>query len=528
MASGDRLLAGRYELGRALGVGMVGEVYEARDRELDRRVTVKLAHAHLASDEAFRDRFGRAARQAAGIRHPNVVVVHDIGGQARPFVVAEQVDGRSLRGLLREGRPLEPDRAMRIAVGVCSGLSAVHAAGLVHGALTPANLLLGPDDDVKVTDVGLAAATLGSSGLAGAVRYLSPEQTQAGVADDRSDVYSLGCCLYEMVTGRPPFDGPTPFAIAARHLREPPRPPRILNAAVPPALEATILRALAKNPNDRHQTPVELRRALQHAVQPRRRPTPAPPTTVGAPPADPPATGGQAWRSPEPPSTRGQGLRPSGPLAVPPREALVRALTKRPDPLARLRPLGPVLAAFLLMLLAAVVVRVGQAPGGAPVHEAATRAQGVQAQVARRVPPIVGVSQAQATRRLLAAGLKVGAVRRVRDQAVAEGRVVGTVPTPGSMLRKGGRVRLVVSDGAGLATVQELIAFVDQDPAAAGPRGATFRSRLARLEELSGSRRRAEVADLLAIAKAGAHNGNFTPRFSGAAVAVLSRLAERS
>jgi hypothetical protein len=527
MASGKKLLAGRYELGPVLGAGMVGEVYQARDRELDRRVAVKLAHAYLANDEAFADRFGRAARQAAGIRHPNVVVVYDLGGQARPFVVAEHVDGRSLRGLICGGRPLEPDRAMRIAMGVCSGLSAVHAAGLVHGALTPANLLLGPDDDVKVTDVGLAAATLGSRGLAGAVRYLSPEQTQAGVADDRSDVYSLGCCLYEMVTGRPPFDGPTPFAIAAGHLREPP-PPRIVNAAVPPALEATILQALAKNPHDRHQTPVELRRALQHATQPRRRPTPAPPTTLGAPPADPPATGGLAWRPPEPPSTRRQGSRPSDPLAVPPRAALVRALTKRPDPLARLRPLGPVLAAFLLMLLAAVVVRAGPTPGSAPVHAAATRAQGVQAQVVPRVPPVVGASQAQATRRLLAVGLRVGAVRRVRDQAVAEGRVVGTVPTPGSLLRKGGRVRLVVSDGAGPATVQELIALVDRDPAAAGPRGPTFRGRLARLGELSGSRRRAEVADLLAIARAGAHNGDFTPRFSGAAVAVLSRLAERS
>jgi eukaryotic-like serine/threonine-protein kinase len=516
MASGEKLLAGRYELRRALGAGMVGEVYEARDRELDRRVAVKLAHPYLASDEAFRDRFGRAARQAAGIQHPNVVVLYDMGGQARPFVVVEHVDGRSLRGLLRGGRPLEPDTAMRIAMGVCSGLSAVHAAGLVHGDVTPPNLLLGREGDVKVADVGLAAATLGSRGLVGAAGYLSPEQTQAGVADDRSDVYSLGCCLYEMVTGRPPFDGPTPFAIAACHLREPPPPPRTVNAAVPPALEAVILQALAKNPNDRHQTPVELRRALQYAaVQPRRGPTQAPRTTVGAPPADPPGTGGL-------------GLSPPDPLAVAPREALVRALTKRPDPLARLRPLGPVLAALLLVLLAAVVVRAGQAPGGAPVHEAATPAQGVQAQAARRVPPVVGVSQAQATRRLLAVGLKVGAVRHVRDEAVAEGRVVRIDPAPGSMLRKGARVRLVVADGAGPATVQELIALVDRDPAAAGPRGSTFRGRLARLDELSGLRRRAEVADLLAIARAGAHNGDFTPRFSGAAVAVLSRLAERS
>jgi hypothetical protein len=499
MASGERLLAGRFELRRLLGAGMVGEVYEARDRELDRRVAVKLAHAYLASAEAFRDRLGRAARQAAGIQHPNVVMLYEMGGDARPFLVMEHVDGGSLREFLGGGRSLEPDRAMRIAMGVCSGLSAVHATGLVHGDLTPANLLLGPEGDVKVADVGLAA-TLGSRGLAGAVRYLSPEQIQAGVADDRSDVYSLGCCLYEMTTGRPPFDGPTPFAVAACHLHEP--PPRIVNAAVPPALEAAILRALAKDPNDRHQTPEELRRALQDAAQPPHRPTQAPPTTVGAPPAEPPA--------------------------VPSHEALVRSLTKRPDPLPRLRPSGPLLAAFLLMLLAAVVVRVGQAPGGGPAHEAATRAQGRQAQVAVRVPPVVGLSQAQATRRLRGAGLRVGAVRRVRHQAVVEGRVVGTVPTAGSMLRKGGRVRLVVSDGAGPATVEELIAFVDRDPAAAGPRGPTFRGRLARLEDLSGPRRRAEVADLLAIARAGAHNGDFTPRFSGAAVAVLSRLAERS
>jgi eukaryotic-like serine/threonine-protein kinase len=514
MASGERLLAGRYELRRALGAGMVGEVYEARDRELNRRVAVKLAHAYLAGDEAFRRRFGRAARQAAGIQHPNVVVLYDLGGQARPFVVVEHVDGRSLRELLRGGRPVEPDTAVRIALGACSGLSAVHTAGLVHGDLTPANLLLGPEGDVKIADAGLAAATLGSRGLLGAVHYLSPEQIQAGVADDRSDVYSLGCCLYAMVTGRPPFDGPTPFAIAACHLREP--PPRTVNAAVPPELEAVILQALAKNPNDRHQTPVELRRALQQAVaQPRRHPTRAPRTTIGASPADPPVTGGL-------------GVSPPDPQAVAPREALVRALTKRPDPLVRLRPLGPVLAAFLLALLAAVVVRAGQAPGDAPGHATATRAQGVQAQTARPVPPVVGVSLAQASRRLLAAGLRVGAVRHVRDEAVAEGRVVRTNPAPGSMLPRGGRVRLVVSDGAHPATVQELIALVDRDPAAAGPRGPTFRGRLARLDELSGSRRRAEVADLLAIARAGSHNGDFTPRFSGAAVAVLSRLSEAS
>src|SRR5437867_2087809 len=204
MEAGGRLLAGRYRLGRPLGAGTLGQVFEADDRAAGRRVAVKLAYALLGDGDAGAGCL-RAAREAARLAHPNVVAVLGCGeDHGIPFVVMELVGGRSLRELLRTGGPPPPARAVEVAAQVCAALGAAHGQGLVHGGLTPGSVLVRPGGRVQVADFGLAAAL--ATGAPGAAAYRSPEQVQSGRGDDRSDLYALGCCLFELLTGEPPFD----------------------------------------------------------------------------------------------------------------------------------------------------------------------------------------------------------------------------------------------------------------------------------------------------------------------------------
>src|SRR6266545_1538355 len=270
MEAGGRLLAGRYQLGRPLGSGALGQVFEAVDTHNAGRVALRVAQAQLAGDAGARAAFLRAAREAGRLAHPNVVAVLGVGeDQGLPFVAMELVEGRTVRELQRTAGPAPVARAVEVAAQACAALGAAHAQGLVHGGLTPGKVRLRPDGLVQVADFGLAALVAQGHQAAG---YLSPEQVQSGRADDRSDLYALGCCLFELLTGEPPFDGPTPFVVMRRHLEESPRPPSTVRPGLPAWLDELVMWALAKHPAERPQTAAELRHALAQLPDPATRP----------------------------------------------------------------------------------------------------------------------------------------------------------------------------------------------------------------------------------------------------------------
>jgi predicted Ser/Thr protein kinase len=232
-------------------------------------VAIKVLQAQFARDPSFLIRFKREAQAAASLSHPNIVGVYDTGSEnGTHFIVMEYVDGRTLKDAIRAEGPLYPERAAEICADVCSALVAAHARGLIHRDIKPGNVMLTPDGKVKVMDFGIARATTSetitqTAAVVGTAQYISPEQAQGQTVDYRSDIYSLGCCLYEMLTGTVPFTGATPVAIAYRHVREDPTPPRMLNADVPAPLEAICLKAMAKLPDNRYQTAAEFQSDLE-------------------------------------------------------------------------------------------------------------------------------------------------------------------------------------------------------------------------------------------------------------------------
>jgi eukaryotic-like serine/threonine-protein kinase len=269
MATTPQVLLDRYEVGRLLGAGGMAEVYEGRDRLLARRVAIKVLQSQYVRDQGFLLRFKREAQAAASLSHPNVVAVYDTGSEdGTHFIVMEFVEGRTLKDVIRQEGPLYPDRVAEICADVCAALVAAHARGLIHRDIKPGNVMLTPDGKVKVMDFGIARATTSetitqTAAVLGTAQYISPEQAQGQPVDPRSDLYSLGCCLYEMLTGTVPFTGATPVAIAYRHVREDPTPPRMLNPDVPAPLEAICLKAMAKLPDNRYQTAAEFRDDLE-------------------------------------------------------------------------------------------------------------------------------------------------------------------------------------------------------------------------------------------------------------------------
>ncbi len=268
MGATPQILLGRYELGPLLGAGGMAEVFEGHDRLLARRVAIKILLAQYAHDPAFLARFRREAQSAASLSHPNIVGVFDTGSEGDTwFIVMEYVDGRTLKDIIRAEGALYWSRAAEVAADVAGALAVAHARGIVHRDVKPGNVMLTTEGKVKVMDFGIARASAvpsitQTSAVVGTAQYIAPEQAQGLEVDARTDVYALGCCLYEMVTGQVPFNGPTPVAIAYRHVREDPTPPRALNPDVPVALEQVCLKAMAKRPEDRYQTAAEMQRDL--------------------------------------------------------------------------------------------------------------------------------------------------------------------------------------------------------------------------------------------------------------------------
>lgn len=262
------VLGDRYEVGRLIGHGGMAEVYQGRDVLLDRPVAVKLL-GWASEDDERAQRLLREARAAASLSHPHVVAVHDIGLSPRAvFVVMEYLEGESLRELLAREHRVPALHAVTIGTQVCSALEAAHQRGVVHRDVTPANIMICHDGTVKMMDFGIARfakdATVTAAGLMiGTPAYMSPEQVQSAAVDGRADVYSLGCCLFHVLTGRPPFVGSDPAAVALQHVNQPPPPPDSVQPGVPPELAAVILRAIAKRPEDRYQSAAALRSALE-------------------------------------------------------------------------------------------------------------------------------------------------------------------------------------------------------------------------------------------------------------------------
>ncbi|MFI9808245.1 Stk1 family PASTA domain-containing Ser/Thr kinase [Streptomyces sp. NPDC052301] len=270
-----RRLGGRYELGQVLGRGGMAEVYLAHDTRLGRTVAVKTLRADLARDPSFQARFRREAQSAASLNHPAIVAVYDTGedyidGVSIPYIVMEYVDGSTLRELLHSGRKLLPERAMEMTVGILQGLEYAHRSGIVHRDIKPANVMLTRNGQVKVMDFGIARA-MGDAGMTmtqtaaviGTAQYLSPEQAKGEQVDARSDLYSTGCLLYELLTVRPPFVGDSPVAVAYQHVREEPQPPSVFDPEITPEMDAIVLKALVKDPNYRYQSADEMRADIE-------------------------------------------------------------------------------------------------------------------------------------------------------------------------------------------------------------------------------------------------------------------------
>ena len=274
-----QVLAGRYEIRDLIGRGGMAEVHLGYDKRLSRIIAIKLLRSDIAGDPTFQARFRREAQSAAALNHPTIVAVYDSGeeeitapnGATRsvPYIVMEYVEGHTVRELLGDGDAVPIPEAVEITTGVLDALEYSHRAGIVHRDIKPGNIMLTSTGAVKVMDFGIARAMEDSSAtvtqthaVVGTAQYLSPEQARGEVVDARSDLYSTGCLLYELLTGQPPFTGDSAVAIAYQHVREIPKPPSALAADVPESLDRVVLKALAKARDDRYQDAAHMRNEL--------------------------------------------------------------------------------------------------------------------------------------------------------------------------------------------------------------------------------------------------------------------------
>jgi predicted Ser/Thr protein kinase len=479
MTTSPQVLLDRYEVGRLLGAGGMAEVFEGRDRLLARRVAIKVPLSQHAHDPEFAHRFRREAQAAASLSHPGVVAVYDTGSEnGTHFIVMEYVDGRTLKDVIRAEAPLYPDRAAEITADVCAALAAAHARGLVHRDVKPANIMLMPDGRVKLMDLGIARAAAGetltqTAAMLGTAQYLSPEQAQGQAVDFRSDLYSVGCCLYEMLTGTVPFRGATPVAIAYRHVREDPAPPRLLNPDIPPSLEAVCLKAMAKRPENRYQTAAELRADLERARAGQR--VAAGPAAAGAGTAAmattmlPPLAGypdggatsamggtvvaGRAARHAEPPPARRRWwlwvLVPLGVVALAVGVAFTVSRLVKGLPETQVAPTLPTATRARVVETTALQTSTSQLPTTsrlptttAPPTTAPPTTQAQPAQV--QVPDVIGRRARVARAQLEAAGLQVNQQQAPVGDPQQGGRVILQNPPAGTTVGRGSTVTIVV------------------------------------------------------------------------------------
>ena len=423
--SGDRTngtLGGRYELGELLGHGGMADVRKGTDLRLGRTVAVKMLRTDLAKDATFQARFRREAQSAASLNAPTVVAVYDTGedeldGVRVPYIVMEYVEGQTLREVLREGQRLMPNRALEITSGVLAALEYSHRQGIIHRDIKPANVMLARNGDVKVMDFGIARAVADSgatmtqtANVLGTAQYLSPEQARGETVDARSDVYSTGCLLYELLTGRPPFQGESPVAVAYQHVRENPVPPSTLNPDVGAEPDAIVMKALTKNPANRYQSAAEMRTDIARALQG---------ATVAAPPV----------------------------MAEPPTQALTTVSEPTPEPEKSRKGAYAALIIGVLLVLALLGWGAWALLGGENNNVT--------------VPDVVGEKLKAAQTELDDAGFEVEVETQSSDEP--KNRVLTQDPSGNSEAEEGSTVNLVVSAGPEQVQVPQLEGLSEAD-----------------------------------------------------------------
>lgn len=493
-----RLLGGRYELDAVVGRGGMAEVYAGRDLRLDRRVAVKALRADLATEPTFQARFRREAQSAASLNHPSIAAVYDTGedvldGSTVPYIVMEYVAGRTLRDMLRDDRQLLPERGLEIIDGVLRALEYSHSKGFIHRDIKPANIMITTEREVKVMDFGIARAVhegtstmTQTAQVVGTAQYLSPEQARGERVDTRSDVYSTGCVLYEILTGSPPFRGDSPVAIAYQHVREEPIPPSHINPDVPAWADPMVLKAMAKDAGARYQSAADMRADVQRAL--------------AGQPVTPAATAAMTAAQPHGGATSTQALPPvdydendTGPrrrrwpwVVVPLVLIFLAAMAtggwyltqglrdKAPEQVAVPRVVGkPENEARTMLTQRGLGVQVrqrhnGSKPPGVVYDQKPVAGHKVDknkpvtifvSQGAKKVTVpsgLVGKSQSEAESSLQEAGLHVGNVT-TKNSPEKKGQVLSADPSGGSRVKKGSGVDLVVSGGVATKSVPSVV-----------------------------------------------------------------------
>ncbi len=429
-----KVLGERYEVGALIGRGGMADVRSGHDTRLGRTVAIKRLRSDLASDPTFQARFRREAQSAASLNHPSIVAVYDTGeevapdGTHVPYIVMEYVEGKTLREIMREGRKILPERALEITADVLSALDYSHRAGIVHRDIKPANVMLTPTGRVKVMDFGIARAIADASStmtataaVVGTAQYLSPEQARGEQVDARSDIYSTGCLLFELLTGRPPFQGDSPVSVAYQHVREEPPTASSIEPEVGPEVDAIVGKALAKKTAERYQSAAQMRADIERAL--------------AGQAVDASATSMMPVAAPPPPPTESTSFLPDQ--------------DDEDDEKGKSRAWIWVLLIVLLLL----------ALGGGAY---ALLNSGGDDTVEATVPDVVGDRERAAVEAIEAEGLEVD-VQRVDSDANEKGRVTDQDPDAGEVVDEGDTVTLEVGAGPDTIEVPDVVGDRRQD-----------------------------------------------------------------